>query len=93
HRLGAKMRPSILSKWLLNGRRYDDIPLIENVDFMADDWLDWWNAIQPKWRQAMGKGSLPLPLSAATGKDDIACLRKAGPTGMIAALIGLKWWS
>jgi hypothetical protein len=59
----------------------------------ADEWLAWWNDNQPKWRQTSAAGSLPLSLSVAGAKNDLACLKKGGPAGIVTVLIALKWWA
>ena len=89
--MNAKSRPGILSKWLVN-RKFHILPNVDDVAGYAEEWLAWWNSLQPKWRQSSGEGLLPLPLSAAS-KKDIVSLKKGGPSGLVTVLIGLKWWA
>ena len=34
----------------------------------------------------------PLPFSTRN-KDNLVCLKKGGPSGLVTMLIGLKWWA
>jgi uncharacterized protein YPO0396 len=36
---------------------------------------------------------LPPPVSIASAGEDLAILKKGGPSGLITVLIGLKWWA
>lgn len=74
-------------------RKFQTLPNIDDVTGYAEEWLAWWNSLQPKWRQSSGDGSLPLPLSVAKTKEDVVCLKKGGPSGLLTVLIGLKWWA
>ena len=38
-------------------------------------------------------GSLPLPLAGMRLDDDCVNLKKGGPSGLVVALIELKWWA
>ena len=90
--MNTKCRPGILSKWLVN-RKFHTLPHVDDVGGYAEEWLSWWNSVQPKWRQSSEKGSLPLPLSIASDKEDLASLKKGGPSGLVMIMIGLKWWA
>lgn len=90
--MGTKGRPKILSKWIQT-RKYHAIPAIDNVEEYRDGWMEWWNSLQPEWRKATEPGRLPLPVSVAMEGDDLASLRKGGPSGLVTVLIGLKWWA
>lgn len=39
------------------------------------------------------KGSLPLPLSLASEKQNLIGLKKGGPSELLTLRIGLKWWA
>ena len=41
----------------------------------------------------MNDGSLPAPISIASKKDDLMCLKKGGPSDLVTVMIGLKWWA
>jgi hypothetical protein len=88
----AQLRPAAFSKWVLT-RRFHAPPEIEDLATFANEWLAWWNDNQPKWRQVSISGSLPLALSVVGKKDNLACLRKGGPSGIVTLLIALKWWA
>jgi hypothetical protein len=90
--MNTKSRPGVLSKWLMT-RKFQTLPNVDDIAGYAEEWLVWWNSIQPKWRQSSGDGLLPLPLSIAEKKEDIVCLKKGGPSGLVTVLIGLKWWA
>ena len=92
HRLVAKLRPQVVSKWLQN-RQYQAIPKIDDVKTYANEWLAWWNGLQPKWRQNEVPNTLPPPLSTAGEKENVSNLKKGGPSGLVTVLIALKWWA
>jgi hypothetical protein len=89
--MNTKLRPGILSKWLVH-RKFHTLPNVDDAGEYAEEWLAWWNSVQPKWRQSSVTGSLPLPLSIASDKEDLVCLKKGGPSGLVTVMIGLKWW-
>jgi hypothetical protein len=88
---GSSDRPVELAKWL-SSRRYSHPPKIEDCAKFANDWLLWWNSIQPQWRRTSEVNSLPLALSTATQKQNMTSLKKTGPSGIVVVLISLKWW-
>ena len=88
----AKERPVLLTKWI-GTRRYSNIPKIPDVQLFADEWVRWWNSMQPKWRQNANGDGLPMALPIGKTKDDLLPLRKGGPSGIVTILIGLKWWA
>jgi hypothetical protein len=90
--LVAKLRPQVVSKWLQN-RQYQAIPKIDDVKTYTNEWLAWWNGLQPKWRQNEIPNTLPPPLSTAGEKDNVSSLKKGGPSGLVTVLIALKWWA
>ena len=90
--MNAKNHPAILSKWLMN-QKFHALLNIDNVEGYPEEWLMWWNSLQPKWRQSSGKGLLPLVFSVASKKEDIASLKKGGPSRPVTVLIRLKWWA
>ncbi|KJA24432.1 hypothetical protein HYPSUDRAFT_200645 [Hypholoma sublateritium FD-334 SS-4] len=96
HRMPAKLRPAILSTWVQNGkRRYDSPPTISESDLpmLADEWVTWWNSVQPVWRRSPAENSLPVPLSMAKGSENLDPIKKAGPVGFILVIIALAWWA
>ncbi|KAF9470116.1 hypothetical protein BDN70DRAFT_767263, partial [Pholiota conissans] len=91
---GSGERPAELSKWMTPAasRKYSQPPRIEDIAEFGGRWRHWWNGMQPKWRRSSEVNTLPLPLSSATGKQDIGSLKKAGPNGFSLLLVSLKWW-
>jgi len=89
--MGSKARPVLFSKWVGN-RNYNAIPEIKDYPEFANDWITWWNSVQPKWRQNPALG-LPLAISTGKAKDNLVALRKGGPSGLVTLLVGLKWWA
>jgi hypothetical protein len=87
-RMATSKRPVELGAWLPAPRRYDVVPTLPNVHAFADQWSEWWMAVQPECRQR-GEGGLPKPL---TKNMNIASLKKGGALGLIVVLIGLRWW-
>ena len=92
YRMPAKERPILLTKWI-GTCRYSNIPKIPDVQVFADEWVRWWNSMQPKWRQNATADGLPMALPNGKTKDDLSPLRKGGPSGIVTILIGLKWWA
>ncbi|RXW18009.1 hypothetical protein EST38_g7846 [Candolleomyces aberdarensis] len=87
---GSK-RPETLSRWITAGKKYPTVPTLneqEREEF-ATAWLDWWKEMQPVARKYSHDDELPLPLQA---KHDLSTIKKGGPSGLVLALIGLKWW-
>jgi len=77
----------------LINRKFHTLPNVDDAGGYAEEWASWWNSVQPKWRQSSEPGSLPLPLSTASDKEDLVCLKKGGPSGLVTIMIGLKWWA
>ncbi len=72
------------------------MPSISEADLpvFANEWLIWWNSIQPAWRKSPPDAPpTPLPLSAAKGSENIDALQKPGPTGLALVIISLAWWA
>ncbi|KAF6740831.1 hypothetical protein DFP72DRAFT_785720, partial [Ephemerocybe angulata] len=81
--LPAAFRPIELSNWM-KSRQYVAPPDIEDVPAFAKAWRDWWTAMLEggKGKKGAVKGE----------KVDIRVIKRAGPTGIVVALIGLGWW-
>jgi hypothetical protein len=69
------------------------VPNIADRAAFSSSWRNWWNGIQPKWRQVSADKGLLGPLSAAKGSDNLNALRKGGASGIVTVLIALKWWA
>ncbi|KAF8166957.1 hypothetical protein BJ912DRAFT_829011, partial [Pholiota molesta] len=91
HRMPAALRPGLLSNWIQK-RRYDQIPSLPDVQVFADEWVSWWNSIQPTWRRSTVPNTLPLPLSSAKPNEDVCMLRKHGASGLVVVIASLAWW-
>ncbi|KJA17055.1 hypothetical protein HYPSUDRAFT_206511 [Hypholoma sublateritium FD-334 SS-4] len=93
HRLPtSELRPSALNTWMQK-RAYDQVPAGAKTPDYANQWIAWWNGIQPMWRRSDNPNSLPLPISAAKGGDNIDSLKKTGPCGLGLVIFGLAWWA
>jgi len=46
HRINAQSHPEILSCWVPN-HKYHIIPEIDDKQKFAEEWLKWWNSLQP----------------------------------------------
>jgi hypothetical protein len=97
-RLYPKTRPKPLSNWVASPK-YNTVPQwqLEETKKFADDWVRWWNSAQPSWRQNADVNMLPHAVSTTKGKQQSQALkksiRKPGPTGLLLAFVGLKWWA
>ncbi|KAF6764606.1 hypothetical protein DFP72DRAFT_799545 [Ephemerocybe angulata] len=76
--LAASMRPAELNKWVKT-RQFSSIPEITDIQQFGRDWSAWWAQLTTK------KGS-------KTGEEDLRGVKKAGPLGVVVAVIGLGWW-
>ncbi|KAJ2911433.1 hypothetical protein MD484_g8980, partial [Candolleomyces efflorescens] len=87
---GSK-RPEMLSKWIGAGKRYNVVPALDEQEreAFATAWLDWWKEMQPVARKYSHEDELPSPLQA---KHNLSTIKKGGPSGLVLALVGLKWW-
>ncbi|KAF9545572.1 hypothetical protein CPC08DRAFT_649322 [Agrocybe pediades] len=92
HRLPATKRPESMTKWL-SGRKYHALPKITKPDAFSTSWLAWWNDLQPQWRRSLDNG-LPAPFPECAVNQNPASMKniKGGPNGLVAVIIGLKWW-
>ncbi|KAJ2912606.1 hypothetical protein MD484_g7798, partial [Candolleomyces efflorescens] len=87
----AKERPGVLMKWVSAGKKYGSIPKLDEKEraALATQWLHWWKEMQPVTRKYSHEDDLPLPLLA---KHDLGSLKRGGPSGLVLAVIALKWW-
>ncbi|KAF8236840.1 hypothetical protein L208DRAFT_1192229, partial [Tricholoma matsutake] len=86
----SEANPGELSHWLQT-HKFDTIPDLNALPTFASQWITWWNPLQPKWRQAIQSGSLPLSIRPHESRP-LPSLQKGGPNGIVTVLIGLKWW-
>lgn len=72
--------------WLDGPRLFDIAFDISDIDHFGNAMVEWWNALQPNWRQS--DEGLPIPQYTGT----FTSLRKGGQNGIITVLFGLFWW-
>jgi hypothetical protein len=84
-------RPKQVAWWIARHRRYSLVPAIENVGAYGRDWTLWWNALQPEWRQNVGREG-GLPREEYQPSNDWACLQRSGRNGLLMVMIALAWW-
>lgn len=62
------------------------------LDVFISDWVGWWIAIQPSWRQA---DVWPLPSSTTTARsgEDWGPLVRGGCNGFYVVILALAFWS
>ena len=84
-------RPAQLGRWFKIGRRLghpNNIPEIESVQVFEDEWVNWWVAGQPGWRDT---SSWPFAQEDALGCD-WGDLPNGGKDGLFLVLVSLGWW-
>ncbi|KAF8158609.1 hypothetical protein BJ912DRAFT_1063879 [Pholiota molesta] len=93
HRLPTSpLRPPLLSLWLPK-RRYDQFPSVPDLQIFTNEWIAWWNSMQPVWRRSTTPHSLPLSLSSAQLGQNVHSLKKYGPNGLALVIVALIWWA
>ncbi|KAK0216719.1 hypothetical protein EDD85DRAFT_781924, partial [Armillaria nabsnona] len=85
-KLAPKKQPSVLTMWLDGPRSFDITFDISDINHFGYAMVEWWNALQPSWRQS-DKGLL-VPQYTGT----FTSLHKGGQNGIITVLFGLFWW-
>ncbi|SJL06450.1 uncharacterized protein ARMOST_09787 [Armillaria ostoyae] len=81
-----KKQPSVLKKWLDGPRSFTDPLVISDIDQFGVTMVQWWNSLQPNWRQTTE--GMPLPNCAGP----LTCLCKGGQNGIVSVLFGVFWW-
>ncbi|KAJ7768830.1 hypothetical protein B0H16DRAFT_1307572, partial [Mycena metata] len=93
-KLAVDHRPEEVNKWIKWGRagRSANIPTIKNVRKFAQDWGQWWEFLQPEWRERQ-EGNWLAGGDAAYGRDDAwGLLDTPGPNGCLSLIAGLFMW-
>ncbi|KAK0421916.1 hypothetical protein EV421DRAFT_1723608, partial [Armillaria borealis] len=85
-KLAPKKQPSVLTTWLDGPHSFDNAFNISDIDHFGNAMVEWWNALQPSWRQS--NEGLPIPQYTGT----FTSLCKGGQNGIITVLFGLFWW-
>ena len=83
-------RPDELGRWFKWGRLYDrkHLPEIESVEVFEEQWVAWWSAAQPGWRETE---SWPFEQVDATGRN-WGKLPDGGKDGLFLVVVSLGWW-
>lgn len=89
-RFRAGKRPAALAKWASSLTPGSFEPVVMPDQQFANEWVDWWNDVQPDWRKGFS-GNLPNRLGAVN--VNLLQLKKPGPSGLVIFLMSLKWWS
>ncbi|KAJ7154640.1 hypothetical protein C8R46DRAFT_911249, partial [Mycena filopes] len=88
-------RPEQVHKWIKSGRaaRSTKIPQITNLTKYAREWGQWWDSLQPEWRQRNGDGTWAVGGDTTYGRDDEwGHLDTPGPNGCLSIVAGLFLW-
>ncbi|TDL25095.1 hypothetical protein BD410DRAFT_692068, partial [Rickenella mellea] len=82
-------RPLEFTRWIRDGRPYDQKPEIKDVPKYAEVWRGWWTNLQPKAR--VPSSSPAWPLLRINGLD-WSKTRRGGSNGFLAIVMTLVWW-
>ena len=77
--------------WFRVGRRLfgkKNIPRIESVQVFEEQWVKWWSAAQPQWRETQ---TWPFERVNAAGLD-WGQLLNGGKDGLFLVVVSLGWW-
>lgn len=85
--MSTKYRPEEFVWWMQHRRRFDLIPKVKASEFSAE-WLAWWRAIQPLWRE----GDIWPMTHSVLNDADWATLHHGGANGLFLVLMTLSWW-
>ena len=84
-------RPAEVGQWFRIGRRgflRKAIPEIESVKTYEDEWVTWWTAAQPEWRETE---HWPFP-QCELAEEDWGDLFSSGKDGLFIVVMSLSWW-
>lgn len=83
-------RPEVVAPWFKYGRQFSKkhTPKIQSVSAFEDEWLAWWSATQPAWRES---SNWPFKRGDAVGCD-WGDLPEGGKDGLFLIVISLGWW-
>lgn len=90
-KLPAKPRPEEVGRWFRNGRRgfrKQDVPTIKSIRVFEKEWVEWWSAAQPEWRDT---SDWPFEQEDADGHD-WGGLIDGGKDGLYVVMVSLGWW-
>jgi hypothetical protein len=86
----SKPRPKQLSNWFQYSRRRfgkGDVPKIESIKVFETEWVKWWSAAQPPWRDTRS-----WPFERVSTAGDWGKLPNGGKDGLYLVMISLGWW-
>jgi hypothetical protein len=89
-KLPTKPRPAELGWWFRIGRRKYGrkcMPKITSIDEFKHQWIQWWTAAQPKWRNTE---HWPFPQDKV--EDHWGGLSSGGKDGLFLVVMSLGWW-
>ena len=88
--MDATGRPDVIPAWLKSGRKYEAPPKISDLNKFSQCWWEWWNALQPEWRDKKGTGRL----SRKTPEGETwSQLYRGGANGFLMIILTLSWWA
>lgn len=82
-------RPTEVFTWIQNKRK-DQPPVVEDGKF-GTEWIEWWSALQPKWRIAEGNSGGSFNREVPPD-EDWRVLCKGGSSGIYTTIVALSWW-
>lgn len=88
--LPTESRPAEVSIWIRTWRYNDNhIPSVTNVEAFHQNWVHWWVACQPPWRQNQ---EWPLPKERV---EDVSWgkLAARGKNGLFLVIMTTAWWA
>ncbi|KAJ6475026.1 hypothetical protein C8R47DRAFT_938350, partial [Mycena vitilis] len=91
--LPSTSRPPQVYSWIRGGRgtKLKFPPSINNVGEYADLWQEWWNSLQPAWREQDDDGEWKQD-EVAKGDDVWDPLEAPGQNGCLSVVASLYFW-
>ncbi|KAJ7159880.1 hypothetical protein C8R43DRAFT_881611 [Mycena crocata] len=94
-RLPVGSRPTPVTNWISRGRvsKTQKIPQVANVAKYAEQFMLWWDELQPEWRKRKKDGGWEFGGDVAYGKpDEWGELDVPGQNGCLSVVAGLYIW-
>jgi hypothetical protein len=82
----ARKQPEEITKWIQNGRQMQRLPAVSRVHAYALEVEEWYQAMQPSWREAEEDGRLFKLNKRGKGWGG---LKAPGPNGITTLLVSL----
>ncbi|KAI4517307.1 hypothetical protein K525DRAFT_211201 [Schizophyllum commune Loenen D] len=86
---GGPPKPAALTMWIQRGRRAKKLIIINDFDLFEMEMWDWWNGLQPDWREWDEEG---FPRTDTEIGEDWGALAVHGQNGLASAVACLCWW-